>query len=490
MASDGDAADGADGQTVPSVLLDVLEDPGQGESRLPYLLSLVDEDHVGTRLAASSALCAVVQANTELLEYVVRRLVDRLDESAPTEVVHTLDYLAAEFPREVDEVLADIEEEAQETARTRMYRTGGGYARNDYMNPTDPEGHSARARLPESAVSGADDPRLAYTGDDEDDRRPHADAEPDGDGEDDGDDEDISDGTLTRSRATVLSERLSRIVENSQFESLDILAARHARRYAEVYRALGTVNGDARALGLHVCHVPDGGSESFVDAFRETMTRWADADDHDGIHTVYDWGWHPRPWVAVEYTGLRLDDRDDISVREGLWNGLKLATTLSYLHQRGFIHGAIDPQNVAYVGDVLGGTDRQAPLLTNVGLLDIYRPYDDPVDYLDPRYAAPEYFDDRHGRIDHLTDVYQFGTVLYRLLTGNPPYEGELSAIREAVLHETPTPPSTVNPEIPPVLDEPVLKATATEKIARYESIEHLQQELYSVVDSPQSDGD
>jgi hypothetical protein len=476
---------------VPSPVLDVIGDPSQGRSRLPYLLSQIDEDSAESRLAASCALCLVAEQYEDMREYVIRRLLDRLDDDAPTELLHTLDYLAAAYPHEVDDVLVSLEDEAEVRARRRMYRTGGGFARSDYMAASEPE-HNARARVPHQQ---SDDLRRTYT-DEEDDRADDGDSdasESEDEDETESDDlelEDISDGTLTPSRIEELDERLSQVIANSEFRSLDVLAARRRRRYADVYRTLGSVDGEEQAIGLTVFRLPDSDEQGFVDDFRDRLSTWTDVDDHDNVHTVYDWGWHPRPWAAVEFAGIRLTDRDQVDVAEAFWNARELAGTVSYLHQRGIVHGGIDPQNVAYVGNALDEEDREPPLLTNVGLMHAFRWYFDPVEYLDPRYAAPEYFDRRFGRVDHHTDVYQLGMVLYRLFTGRPPYAGELTSIREQVLGRQPRPPSQVVEGLPPALDQLVAKATAKQKMARYETVDHLQQELCSLAAGFRSDAE
>ncbi|MEA5387477.1 hypothetical protein VB773_16200 [Haloarculaceae archaeon H-GB2-1] len=273
-------------------MLDVIRDPAQGESRLPYLLSEIESESVETRLAASCALCLVAEANPTMRDYVVRRLIDRLDDDAPTEIVHTLDYFAAEYPHEIDDVLVDLEEEAEVRARRRMFRTGGGFARSDYVGPLDPD-RRVRGRVP--GREEASDPRRTYTDEDGENEAAEGDedsteASAEDESDDDRDREDVSDGTLTPRRVAELGERLSRVIANSTFESLDVLAARRQRRCADVYRTLGTIDGEEQAIGLNVFHLPDANDQAFVDDFRKWMTAWADVDDHPNVHTVYDWG--------------------------------------------------------------------------------------------------------------------------------------------------------------------------------------------------------
>lgn len=506
-----------DDANVPSPLLAVLRDPAQGQHRLPYLLSLVDEDDVSIRLRASLALCLVVEESPGMLEYVVRRLIDRLDDDSPTEVVHTLDYLAAEYPREVDEVLVELEEEAEVQARRRMYRSGGGYARSDYVQRTEPRPDAGGPRLPTSAAG--EDPRKAFTEDEEEDEagsqsrsgstdddgtdEDEDDADEDdstnesdrprfrerGEESDDGTQRDLANAGSARGRASALDERLAEIVSRSKFDSLDVLATREQERYADVYRTLGTIGGEEQAIALNVYHFPDEETAEFTERFRNQLPKWADGDDHTNVLTVYDWGHRPRPWSAVQYASVELADREDVSLKRALVNAVRLAQALSHLHQRGIVHGGIDPGNVVYAGGALDEAAGNHPLLTNVGLLEAYRWHSNPTKVLDPRYAAPEYFDRRFGKVDHLTDIYQVGMVLYRLLTGRAPFPGNVDSLREKILEETPRPPSQVNADVPPALDQIVAKATAKRKMARYESVAHLQQELLGLQTGSTLDG-
>ncbi|MEA5408959.1 hypothetical protein VB773_16210 [Haloarculaceae archaeon H-GB2-1] len=80
--------------------------------------------------------------------------------------------------------------------------------------------------------------------------------------------------------------------------------------------------------------------------------------------------------------------------------------------------------------------------------------------------------------------------VLYRLFTGRSPYADQLETIRDHVLGRHPTPPSQVEPELPPSVDQLVAKATAKQKLARYETVDQLQQELCSIEAGIRSDGE
>jgi serine/threonine protein kinase len=106
------------------------------------------------------------------------------------------------------------------------------------------------------------------------------------------------------------------------------------------------------------------------------------------------------------------------------------------------------------------------------------RAYVDPASLLDPRFAAPEYFDRGYGDVDHATDIYQLGAVVYYLVTGRPPFQGTYSEVRTGVLDATPPRPSEINPEIPTWLDDILRTAMAKQKLTRYETAAQVAREL------------
>lgn len=150
----------------------------------------------------------------------------------------------------------------------------------------------------------------------------------------------------------------------------------------------------------------------------------------------------------------------------------QFARALDYAHRRGVIHRDLKPSNVlidaeyhAYLSDfglakMLHGTSH--PSLTVPGLL-----------VGTPAYMAPEQF--QGARIDHHADIYSLGTILYYMLTRRPLFEGDspLSLIYQH-LEKTPTPPRSINPEIPPAVEAVVLRALAKDPRKRFHSAEQM----------------
>lgn len=464
-----------------------VEAPERGHRLLPQLLGLLDDDEESHRLGACWAICHVLVTHPDMANSLVPRLLDRLDDEPSLETELLATYVWTRYPAVVDDA---IETRRAEEDRYEPPSLGGHSLRAGPVRPGLGNRPIGRTRMPgEGSDPG---PRQVYT-DDEDERtdRERASADDDtevaaGDGVGDADAE--AGGSAVDEEPDPLAppetggsgeppELLSVITYQSVFDSLSVVAGRTRTRYADRYRTLGVRDSDEIGVGLVLFHRPSGHREQFADELGGALDRWQSVAAHDNVVTLYDWGAEPRPWAVTEYTDLRLADRSRLTPDEAHWNAVELADALAHVHENGVVHGGIDPHNVAYYGNLLDDSERQPPLLTNVSLMRVVRRYFDPTKRLDPRYAAPEYFDRRFGQIDHATDIYHFGALCYRLFTGRAPFEGEYREVRDAILAGEFRRPSEVA-DVPTSVDDIVTKAMATEKLRRYESVTHLRAEL------------
>jgi hypothetical protein len=497
------ASEAGERAEIPPVVEAVLAAPTDSARRLPQLLRLLDAETPLDRLYGAWAVCLVAESCPETVEPITRRLVDRLG-SNPSETRIRLTtelsfrYLREQFPDTVVEVLMEVAKEAEEEAKRRRYlEMSHGFARSDYFGQNDNSRDVGRTRLP---TEGASDRRRIYQEEGYEIGGPPADAEgvpartnadegvrseaepgyPEGRGEaSDPAERDRVRERQERARELERAEaevRIADVVDASRFDYLQIVDTGVDTRYARTYRTRA-VRGDtetAVALKTLTQSVDDRGQ--FLEDLGATLPDWQAIADHEFVTTLYDWALTPEPWIATQYTDQTLYDRIDMDLAEAAWNSLKIAQTLSYAHQRGVLHTGLDPYNVVYTDAVIA--DRKQPHISNFGLLDVLRRYVEPSRFLDPRYAAPEYFERRFGVIDHSTDIYQLGAVIYKALTGRHPFKGSYDEVRTKVLESTPPAPSTINPEIPAWLDEVVQKAMARQKLTRYESATHIVSEL------------
>jgi eukaryotic-like serine/threonine-protein kinase len=132
-----------------------------------------------------------------------------------------------------------------------------------------------------------------------------------------------------------------------------------------------------------------------------------------------------------------------------------IARALDAAHAKGVAHRDLKPENVYLARDddggpfpklldfgiaKLSGQEEQLAHKTNTGV-PIGTPY----------YMSPE--QTRGVGVDHRTDLYSFGALAYRLLTGTYPFDGSLIDILHKQVHDEPPPPSTRNPKLPPHVD-------------------------------------
>ena len=253
---------------------------------------------------------------------------------------------------------------------------------------------------------------------------------------------------------------------------------------ADVYRA--TAPGPDGPVELAVKEPRMEGTlhaETVDRVVREAET-WADLDAHDHIVGVVDWGSEPLPWIAMEYMdagdlGEWLDTKP--SLVERLWVGYGIVKAVRHAHQHGVAHLDLKPENVLFRST--GADTWPVPKVADWGLSKHLLDHSKSVEGLTPAYAAPEQFDDDLGPTDDITDVYQLGAVLYELFTDQPPFEGRPAGVMRRILNEDPVPPSE-HVDLPPAVDEMVMRALATDRDDRYDSVLYLRDDIREIVES------
>jgi len=203
-------------------------------------------------------------------------------------------------------------------------------------------------------------------------------------------------------------------------------------------------------------------------AFLEVVPRLI-ALRHPNLASVLDAGDHEgTPYIVVEPpVGGTLVQRlwrgplgrsAALDVLEGVAGGL------DHAHRSGVVHGALRPECVDFAAD-----DR--PLVADAGLEPLRRPPGVlPPDLTAERaaYLAPEQA--AAGVATAASDRYALATLAYHLLTGRPPYGGQVGEVLEAQLHGTPVPPSGLNPTLPPAADHVILRGLAREPDVRWQT--------------------
>src|SRR5262249_44384554 len=130
----------------------------------------------------------------------------------------------------------------------------------------------------------------------------------------------------------------------------------------------------------------------------------------------------------------------------------KCTRALEFAHKMGIIHRDIKPANILYTGENdVKVTDFGAALIATGESTQISA-------IGSPAYMSPQQV--KEHPLDHRTDIYSMGVVLYHMLTGKLPFlaTNNFSLIYQ-ITNVEPQPPSSLRHEIPPVLDEIVKRA-------------------------------
>lgn len=252
---------------------------------------------------------------------------------------------------------------------------------------------------------------------------------------------------------------------------------------AEVWCAQDEVLGRRVALKLL------GGRYATDPEFRERFRREAQAAaglTHPNIVGVFDHSeWDGTPYIAMELVdGQTLKEivRERGPLPPHIAVGLteQILRALAYAHRRGIVHRDIKPQNVildpegeakvADFGIARAGNSQMTQTGSIVGT----------VQYLSPEQANGQ-------PVDRRSDLYSTGVVLYELLTGRVPFDGE-APVSIALKHvnELPVPPGQLRPGIPPALEAVVLRSLEKDPNRRFQTAEEFIAALEQARSAPQ----
>jgi beta-lactam-binding protein with PASTA domain/predicted Ser/Thr protein kinase len=210
------------------------------------------------------------------------------------------------------------------------------------------------------------------------------------------------------------------------------------------------------------------------DAFRHRFAREgrsAAALSHPNIVQVYDVGETPEgvPYLVMEYvSGPTLEkvlaERGALGEREAVDIAAQVAAALAEAHRRGVVHRDIKPLNILVrpdgtvkVADFGIARAQSGATLVNTGTI-----------VGSAHYVSPEQA--RGGYVDEKTDVYSLGVVLFEMLTGRTPFQGD-TAVAVALKHlqdEVPSPSALAN--VSRRLEGVVLRALEKDPARRYPS--------------------
>lgn len=205
---------------------------------------------------------------------------------------------------------------------------------------------------------------------------------------------------------------------------------------------------------------------------------------HPNIVSMYDVGDEDENYYLVmEYVeGMTLKEYIQQHSPVSLDNAVKimsqLTSAISHAHHNGIIHRDIKPQNILVDtnGDIKI-TDFGIAMALSATSITQTNSVMGTVHYLSPEQA-------RGGVATKKSDIYSLGIVMFELITGRLPFEGE-SAVSIALKHlqsEIP-PPSKWSPNLPQSVENVILKSTAKDAFYRYATADEMLEDLKSVLD-------
>src|SRR5437867_2816970 len=235
-----------------------------------------------------------------------------------------------------------------------------------------------------------------------------------------------------------------------------------------------------RTVALKVIGLGPWATEAHLKRFRREAEAAASLE-HSGIVPIYEVGEREGScYFSMKFVeGGQLDEvvrREPMPIRQAAELIAKVARTVHYAHEHGILHRDIKPGNILL--------DKNGePHLTDFGLARLLESESTVTRTLEvlgtPSYMAPEQALGENAAVSKATDIYGLGAVLYKLLTGQPPFAGGTTYETIKLLLDTePRQPRVVNPKIDRDLSTICLRCLEKDPKRRYASAIALAEDL------------
>ena len=265
---------------------------------------------------------------------------------------------------------------------------------------------------------------------------------------------------------------------NEQLGRYEIIEELGQGAMGTVYKARDPMLDRVVAIKTINLKQPEEDAEEFEARFYQEA-RAAGQLSHPNIVTIYDVGKSGElAYMAMEYLEGRelrsiLGSGEMIPIETALDIGAQVADGLGFAHERHVIHRDIKPANVMVLkGGVIKITDfgiarmRNNEVKTMTGMI-----------LGSPKYMSPEQVAGK--RADQRSDLFSLGVVIYEMLTGTSPFVADnVHGVMYQTLNFTPPSPTTLNADLPDVLNYIVAKVLAKNTEDRYQSASDLANDL------------
>ncbi len=217
--------------------------------------------------------------------------------------------------------------------------------------------------------------------------------------------------------------------------------------------------------------------------------RAANAIGHPNIVDVVDVGRLPDgiPYMMMEYLegenlAKRLGRAGRLSPETALHLAMQAGSALDAAHQKGIVHRDLKPENLFLVPDPLAPEQERVKVL-DFGIAKLRGNFSKGDSMKTrtgslmgtPPYMSPEQCRGISDAIDHRSDIYSFGIILYEMLVGRPPFISEgFGEILMMHMQTPPEPPSALCPDVPPAFEQAILRALAKDPNQRFASMTEL----------------
>lgn len=276
------------------------------------------------------------------------------------------------------------------------------------------------------------------------------------------------------------------MLENGMFlvDRYEVIGKVGTGGMSDVYKAKDHILG--RIVAIKVLKQEFSEDINFVTKFR-TEAQSAAGLEHPNIVNIYDVGSESgMHFIVMEYVeGITLktyiEKKGQLSFKEATSIAIQVARGIEAAHNKDITHRDIKPQNIMI------STDGKVKV-TDFGIAKAISSNTISSDAMGSvHYASPEQA--RNGLIDGRSDIYSLGVVMYEMVTGRVPFDGETTvAVALQHLQEEMVAPSTYAPELPISYERIVLKTTQKSPERRYQTIAELLSDLRKALTNPDED--